>query len=269
MARLGRIRRLLTGSRPDRAEAFRSLWRQLTGMIAFRLLGGFFNRPGSSFLLSFRPDFDYDFRRFPDYRALHRAWAAEGQYQNRGDLARLNLLYLNVKQVLRAGVPGDAVEVGVYKGNSARVLHELLAGSGRRLFLFDTFYGFDRADIVGVDATVEHDGFLDTTVEAVRNFVGADNTVLVPGLFPESAAGIALPEAVAILHVDCDLYAPMKAALELFYPRMRPGALFVLHDYASGHWPGATQAIDEFFSGKPESPVVMPDKSGSAVVRKV
>jgi len=32
-----------------------------------------------------------------------------------------------------------------------------------------------------------------------------------------------------------------------------------MHDYSSFAWAGAEQAIDEFFSGKPESVILIPD----------
>jgi hypothetical protein len=61
----------------------------------------------------------------------------------------------------------------------------------------------------------------------------------------------------------------MKAGLECFYPRLSPGGILLLHDYCSGYWPGATQAIDEFFQHRPENPTLVADKSGSAIIRKV
>jgi hypothetical protein len=41
-----------------------------------------------------------------------------------------------------------------------------------------------------------------------------------------------------------------------------------MHDYSSGYFPGAKQAIDELVGTIPESLVLLPDKSGSAVIRK-
>ncbi len=109
--------------------------------------------------------------------------------------------------------------------------------------------------------------FSDTSLEGVRSLVGAENVTYVEGFFPESADRITLPAQIAVAHVDCDLHDPMAAALERFYPRMAPGGIMLLHDYGSGHWPGATQAIDGFFADKLEKPIVMPDKSGTAVIR--
>jgi Macrocin-O-methyltransferase (TylF) len=44
-------------------------------------------------------------------------------------------------------VAGSIAELGVYKGTTAKLLHELLPG--RTLWLFDTFEGFDARDLPG------------------------------------------------------------------------------------------------------------------------
>ena len=48
---------------------------------------------------------------------------------------------------------------------------------------------------------------------------------------------------------------------------MDRGAVLIVHDCNSA-WAGSRQALDEFFADKPEHPVFMPDKSGSAVIIK-
>lgn len=80
-----------------------------------------------------------------------------------------------------------------------------------------------------------------------------------------------IPEgtAFAMVHLDCDLYLPTKAALEFFYPKMVRGGLLILHDYDSGCWPGVTLAADEFFADKPEGLIRIPDKSGTAAMIKI
>jgi hypothetical protein len=60
----------------------------------------------------------------------------------------------------------------------------------------------------------------------------------------------------------------MKAGLEFFYPRMARGGLLLLHDYSSLHWEGARQAVDEFCAANGEFPILLPDKSGSALIRR-
>jgi hypothetical protein len=41
-----------------------------------------------------------------------------------------------------------------------------------------------------------------------------------------------------------------------------------MHDYANPSWKGIKQAVDEYFSGTLERPVILGDKSGTAMVRK-
>lgn len=269
MSLIRSARNFFRKSRSERAYAFRNRWRVGLSSLLFGPLGRWVNRPGSSYLLVARPDFDYDYGLFPEFGDFHRAWKAGAEGNNGSDLVRLFLLWENLSKLSRIGVLGDFVEVGVYKGNSAKILCHFARKDARHLFLFDTFSGFEQSDLTGVD----HGGeplFKDTSLSQVRAFVGTDGVVYVPGKFPESTTDAEkLPQRVAVLHIDCDLYAPTKAALEFFYPRISRGGLIIVHDYASTHWPGTTQAVDEFFADKSEHIIVMPDKCGTAMTCKI
>ena len=219
-------------------------------------------------MLEFRPDCHCDFKQVENYDSLFKLWVKGNRNPSCGDLSRFYALYLNVCQVLKDDIPGDFVELGVYKGNSAGILATIARNHGRHVFLFDTFGGFDERDLHGVDGKQSAQQFTDTSMAEVKQLVGTDGVTYVQGFFPESARQVEMPEKIAFAHIDCDLYAPIKAGLEWFYPRLSPGGILLLHDYSSGHWPGATRAIDEFFEDLPEKPILLPDKSGSAVVRK-
>jgi tetratricopeptide (TPR) repeat protein len=216
--------------------------------------------------VSYRPDSDIAFKRHPEFGPLLHKWIWNNESNNSGDIARLYSLILNIKQVLADGVPGDIAEVGVYRGNSAAVLAHYARANGRRLYLFDTFKGFDARDLKGVDRNSPGD-FSETSLKLVQQHVGEQAVVYVEGYFPQSIP-LDIADRFAIAHLDCDLYAPMKAGLAFFYPRLSPGGLLLLHDYSSGYFPGAKQAIDEFVATIPENLVLLPDKSGSALVRK-
>ena len=197
------------------------------------------------------------------FQALQRLWIT-GNEKNRFDLARLFLLIANVEQTERDGVEGAVAELGVWKGNSAAILHALLPR--RELYLLDTFQGFDDRDVD--ERQAEHEGtFADTSVDAVRSLIGDSPRIhFLHGRFPETA--LAIPEEVrfAFVHLDCDLYAPMRAGLEFFYRRMSPGGAILIHDYGSGGWPGVTRACDEFSRSAGVRFVLLPDKSGSAML---
>lgn len=204
-----------------------------------------------------------------DFPAWRRLWVAQNPRNDRADLARLVMFIENARVIEREGVPGSLAELGVYKGTTARLLHTLFPA--RTLWLFDTFEGFDTRDLAhergGASSGFRFD---DTSLEAVLRHVGASDRVRAcKGYFPETAAAVPDDETFALVHLDADLKKPTEDALAFFYPRMAPGGFLVMHDYGSGAWPGIAEAVDAFFADKPESIVRIPDKSGSAIVRRV
>jgi O-methyltransferase len=237
------------------------LWRRVERK-ALQLTTRFINA-GGLFLLQ-RVPLALGNRR-PDFLALRRHWIAGGTKGNDLDMIRLAFLAMNVKALEAARVPGAFAELGVWRGNSAKVIHSL--APQRELYLLDTFQGFPSEDTDFDPASGISHHFQDVSVKQVRDFVGhSEHVHMVVGRFPASASSIPSDEHFAFVHIDCDLYQPAKAALEYFYPRMSQKGLIVVHDFASGRWPGVTQAVDEFFADKLENPVLIPDTSGSAAI---
>jgi len=188
--------------------------------------------------------------------------------RNSGDLPRYYFLKLVCDQILKEKITGDYVELGVYKGNTAALLTDLARRTGSCAYLLDTFDGFASDDLVGIDSNIKME-FTDTSLNAVQELVGVENVKFVRGYFPATAGQIPMEARFALVHLDCDLYKPFLAALEFFYPRLMPGGFLIMHDYGSLFWDGVEKAIDDFFADKPETVVPIPDKSGTAVVRKV
>lgn len=226
------------------------------------------NRHKSTFYLSYRPNFDIIMNELKYGCELNKIWVHD-RYMNYGDSARLYFFYTNIVRLLSHNVKGDFAELGVYKGNSAKIFHEL--APDRKLYLFDTFEGFSERDIK-VDPAYSGEGslssFKDTSLDYVRNFIGDNaNIIYCKGYFPETIASVPKETIFAFVHLDCDLYQPTKAGCEFFYPRLTAGGMLVVHDYYSG-WPGVTKAVDDYFADKPESPIILPDKSGSIAIIK-
>jgi hypothetical protein len=219
--------------------------------------------------LSYLPDSYVHASAHLEFDSLLGKFTRRNRRINGGDIPRLWSLILNLKQVIAERVEGDFAELGVWRGNSAAVLAHFAAQSGREVFLFDTFEGFSNQDIRGVDAGVRL-AFADTSLELVRSTIGEDSRVcrFVKGHFPESIEAGHRSTTYAAVSLDCDLYEPMRAGLEFFYPRMPRGGMLLVHDYSSSLWPGAKQAVDEFCKQTGELVILMPDKSGSALVRK-
>lgn len=184
------------------------------------------------------------------------------------DKVRFYSTWLQVERLKIQNIQGAFAEVGVYKGETARMVHEM--DKDRKFYLFDTFNGFDKKDLQFENCNDEKfspSNFSDTNVNSVREFIdGNENIFFIPGYFPESAA--ALPEELyAFIHLDVDLYKPTLAALQYFYPRLSPGGIILIHDY-NHTWEGLRRAVDEFIITIPENPVEISDWQGSVIIIK-
>jgi O-methyltransferase len=186
------------------------------------------------------------------------------------DNTRRDMLVLLLRTLVEKGIRGALAEIGVYQGLTAKLLHYYLPE--RRLYLFDTFEGFtERSAIAEQKNTglkIESAYFSDTSLEAVRSYIQPvnDRVSFHQGYFPASIPSTLEAESFAFVHLDADLYEPIAAGLEFFYSRLVTHGMLVIHDYNA--WPGARSAVDNFFRDKPELPIPMPDKSGSALVVK-
>jgi hypothetical protein len=235
----------------------------------FSLFSGFFAR--KKIYLTYTPDSISHFQAYQQIYTLYEKFRKYNKLNNGGDLNRLISIVLNLEEILVEGnVQGAIAEVGVYKGNTACLLAYYAKKYDRKCFLFDTYQGFDKRDLEGIDGKFKNGEFSDTSLDSVKRVIGAeavDNCQFIKGYFPESIPDYLNIERFAIVSLDCDLYKPMKAGLTWFYPRMQNGAIFLLHDYSSRYWEGAKKAINEFCSETNQHLVLLPDKSGSAFIR--
>ena len=185
------------------------------------------------------------------------------------DNTRRDMLVLLLRTVLADNIVGSFAEVGVYKGHTAKLIHKY--APERKLYLFDTFAGFSERG-TGIESkktgdSIDQKQFSDTSVEIIKKYIEPnENVFFYKGYFPD-----VLPEdfhgmRFAFVHLDADLYDPTMSGLKIFYEKMSRGGIIVIHDYNA--WIGARTAVDEFFKDKPEKPLPMPDKSGSAVIVK-
>lgn len=152
-----------------------------------------------------------------------------------------------MKDLAESTPKGCFVEVGVYKGGSAKVLY----GLGRKLFLYDTFSGMP---VCGPDDQHNIGDFSDCSYEEVC--AEMPKAIVVKGVFPESL--VKMPK-VAFVHADADQYESTANICKVFPPLMAKGGMILFDDYRS--LPGCIKAVDEFFPEKE----ILPD--GRALVR--
>ena len=175
------------------------------------------------------------------------------------DPVRFTVLAAAIQRLNDSRVPGCFAEVGVWRGDTSRILRA--CAPDRRLLLFDSFEGFPDAD--------QDTRFKDTSVDFVLDKVGRSPLVqavqgYIPGTF-----GPFTNEQFALVVLDVDKYQPTKDGLEFFYPRLSPGGYIFFHDYNSpeSDW-GVKRAVDEFMKDRPDSLIDIPDQWGSLALCK-
>jgi hypothetical protein len=168
---------------------------------------------------------------------------------------------------------GDVLECGVFWGRSAVSMARRIkqAGQSKTVFALDSYNGFEENSIEQVDLGRNR------TMEKVRGrFKQAPHIVtdlrhlaarlgialeVVPGFFENTLENVVKGRRFSFIHLDCDIYSSYKTCLPLAYQALVPGGIMLFDEYRSPVWPGATQAIDEFFLDKPERPEICDDPS--------
>lgn len=154
------------------------------------------------------------------------------------------LLYSLVKKTNK--IEGDAAEVGVFTGGSAKIIRET---TEKKLHLFDTFEGLP--EISGFDKKEQFKkGEYSASLESVQDYLSDYGDIhYYKGLFQDTATQVE-DIKFSIVHLDVDLYESTKFCIEFFYPRMSQGGVIISHDYTTA--PGVKKAFDEFFADKTE-----------------
>jgi O-methyltransferase len=185
-----------------------------------------------------------------------------------GDYVRNSSLEMVAQQIDSRNIKGSTAELGVYRGDFARIMNELFPD--RKLYLFDTFEGFDRQD-VGIERESGYSrgtqDFSGTSVETVLGKMPYPaNCIVKKGHFPESAADV--DDEFAFVSIDADLFRPIFDGLSFFYPRLTRGGYIFVHDYNNDEYKGVKAAVRHYCSEHGVSYFPLTDACGSAVICK-
>ncbi len=179
---------------------------------------------------------------------------------------RMYALWQATQHIARAGISGDVVECGVWRGGSSMLAALALLGAGalRPMWLFDTYEGMpvpserDRqwdgeraADRLALQERVPGatNDWAFATLDDVRQQMAA--TGYPPELLHfvkgpvEKTLPAQCPSTISLLRLDTDWYESTLHELEHLWPRLSTGGVLIIDDY--GHWQGAREATDEFF----------------------
>jgi O-methyltransferase len=180
---------------------------------------------------------------------------------------RMYAVYQAARYVDAAGIDGDVVECGVWRGGSsmmaALTLMEHEPERQRRFWLYDTFEGMptpgeNDVGLRGEDPVTEwernqRDGINEwcyAPLDDVRMNMAAiglppDRVELVQGMVEETIPARA-PEQIAVLRLDTDWYESSRHELIHLFPRLTSRGVLLLDDY--GHWAGVRKAVDEYLA---------------------
>jgi hypothetical protein len=200
-------------------------------------------------------------------------------------LDSLKTLAVACKYLSLRRVEGDIVESGVWRGGSALVCAYFLR-AGQSLYLFDTYAGMtrpgkedfrigenDNSNTLKKWSSLK-DGETSNWVKATlnevqRNFDKFDllnNRIqFIEGKVEETIPKVILPRKLALVRIDTDFYSSTKIALEIFWPKLSPGGILILDDYA--HWDGARRAADEFFAESPQLMIPIAGGGGRIIIK--
>ena len=198
--------------------------------------------------------------------------------------AKMFILYKTVLYILDAGIPGDFVECGVWKGGSMMLVAYTLLARGkddRKIYLYDTFEGLpmpSKEDYVLKNNKSafkkwqekqkrDHNEWCFSPLEEVEENMHStgypkDKLIFVKGKVEETIPQT-IPREISILRLDTDWYESTKHELIHLYPLLAMHGVVILDDY--GYWAGTTKATDEYIREK-SIPLFLIDSYGRATL---
>jgi len=179
-------------------------------------------------------------------------------------------LYQATKYITNAGIDGDFVECGVWKGGSAMVIAYTLIEQNnyeRKIFLYDTYLGMAKPsneDYSFNESSNTHDASIEiwkknqkknynnwcysSIKEVKRNMKSTNypikNIIFIKGKVENTIPKI-IPKNISLLRLDTDWYESTKHELNYLFPLLTINGVLIIDDY--GFWKGQKKAVDEYF----------------------
>jgi O-methyltransferase/8-demethyl-8-(2,3-dimethoxy-alpha-L-rhamnosyl)tetracenomycin-C 4'-O-methyltransferase len=190
------------------------------------------------------------------YKYDHResGWDWPSQAPSMIGAKRMGNVRTECERVLNAGVPGDFMETGVWRGGACIMMRAVLRAYGitdRRVIAADSFAGFPvPSPGVEADASFHLHAFSDFAVplEQVKRAFARyglldEQVVFLEGLFRDTLPAAPV-ERLAVLRLDGDMYESTTDGLVHLYAKLAVGGTLIADDYFL--FDCQRQAVDEF-----------------------
>lgn len=162
---------------------------------------------------------------------------------------RLTNLEVLIEQILKNNIEGDIIETGVWRGGACIFIEKLLQGTGRKIFVADSFKGLPKPDEkYSYDNGDRHHAIemLSVSLDLVKqNFLKhttLENVVFIEGWFKDTLK--LLKNKFSIIRLDGDMYESTMDAISALYPLLTKGGYCIIDDY--GCVPNCFPAVDSY-----------------------
>jgi O-methyltransferase len=163
------------------------------------------------------------------------------------DKFRLYELFTISKQL--STVPGDFLEIGVWRGGSGALLANSAKTMGKKIYLADTFSGVVKANFA--DTSYLGGEHADTSLGYVENFFTENkimNYEILQGIFPEETKHMIENATFSLVHIDVDVYESGSDAWDFIQSRLSKGGVVIFDDYGFISCSGITKLVEELIN---------------------
>ena len=145
-------------------------------------------------------------------------------------------------------VPGDFLEVGVWRGGTSALVLEKMKQTNvdATLYACDTFEGVVKTskedtsytDGAHSDTSFEH-------VETLLNQIDDSRHKILVGIFPDDVFSQVENNTYCYVHIDVDVYQSAKDVFHSIWDKVNPGGIVVFDDYGFQGCEGITKLCNE------------------------
>jgi O-methyltransferase len=164
------------------------------------------------------------------------------------------------------------VEVGVHKGGSSYFIASIVQKLFGKVNLYcvDTFQGHSKKDLAGSNYDVHRPSwFSDTTYEDVCTYLNDFDFVHVIQGRVQDCENLFSDKSFCFVHLDVDIYRPMLFSLNLFYPLLTRGGIFIIDDFGFKTCPGVREAVKYFLENHQHSLYKFELQTGQCILMKM
>lgn len=168
----------------------------------------------------------------------------------------LGVVWRELENVLKMGVPGDITEFGCYAGTTSLYIRRLLNKykSGKIFHVYDSFDGLpDKTNqdnnAAGIDFSAGKLYFSKADFTKVFKGASLQLPVIHKGWFSNLSPGD-VPKNLAFAFLDGDFYHSILDSLKLTWPVLDENGVLLIDDFGRETLPGVERAVRDYFGGK-------------------